>query len=58
MTKPKPEKDKWKMAEQLVDYVYKRQNINKEKCQTKKLKLVGSKNLDKDYLLVRYLYFP
>ena len=39
-----------KMAEQLVDHVYKVQNKEKQKCITKKLKLVGSKNLDKKYL--------
>jgi len=39
-----------KMAEQLVDYVYKNTDIKKQKCITKKLKLVGSKNLDKNYI--------
>lgn len=39
-----------KMAQQLVDYVYKSKNIKKPKCKTKKLKLVGSKNLDKNFV--------
>jgi glycerol-3-phosphate dehydrogenase len=38
-----------KMAEQLVDYVYNTRNIPKQKCTTKKLKLIGSKNLNKEY---------
>lgn len=39
-----------KMAEQLVDYVYKQKNIKKIKCKTKKLKLVGSQKLNKNYI--------
>jgi len=39
-----------KMAEHLVDYVYKSKNLKKEKCITKKLKLVGSQNLDESYV--------
>ena len=39
-----------KMAEQLVDYVYKTRKNKKKKCITKKLKLVGSKNFDKNYI--------
>ncbi|WP_072681154.1 glycerol-3-phosphate dehydrogenase/oxidase [Arcobacter sp. LA11] len=39
-----------KMAEQLVDFVYKSQNMKKEKCRTKKLKLIGSKKLDVNYV--------
>ena len=35
-----------KMAEQLVDHVIKVQKEDKKECITKKLKLVGSKNLD------------
>lgn len=38
-----------KMAEQLVDYVNKSRNLKKDKCKTKHLKLVGSRNLDKSY---------
>ncbi len=39
-----------KMAEQLVDHVLKVQKKDKKDCITKKLKLVGSKNLDKNYI--------
>ena len=39
-----------KMAQQLVDYVYKTRDIEKQKCITKKLKLVGSQNLNKNYI--------
>ncbi len=39
-----------KMAEQLVDFVYKTQNKNKEKCKTKKMKLIGSKKLNLEYI--------
>ncbi|PLY07013.1 MAG: glycerol-3-phosphate dehydrogenase [Arcobacter sp.] len=39
-----------KMAEQLVDHIYKVENKEKEKCITKKLKLVGSKNLDTNFI--------
>lgn len=39
-----------KMSEQVVDYVYKTQNKKKQKCKTKKLKLIGSENLDVNYV--------
>ncbi len=39
-----------KMAEELVDYVYKIRNIKKQKCKTKKLKLVGSQKLNRSYI--------
>jgi len=39
-----------KMAEQLVDFVYKTENKTKDKCKTKKLKLVGSKKLNLNYV--------
>lgn len=38
-----------KMAEHLVDYIYKNRNLKKGKCVTKKMKLVGSENLNKEY---------
>lgn len=38
-----------KMAEQLVDYVFENRESKKIKCITKKLKLIGSKNLNKNY---------
>lgn len=42
-----------KMAEQLVDFVYKTQDKKKEKCKTKKLKLIGSKNLNREYISIK-----
>lgn len=39
-----------KMSEQVVDHVLKVQKQNKKECITKKLKLVGSKNLNKDFI--------
>jgi len=39
-----------KMAEQVVDYVYKKNNKDKVKSKTKKLKLVGSENLNNSFI--------
>lgn len=39
-----------KMAEQLVDFVYEVQDKKKGKCKTKKMKLIGSKNLNLEYV--------
>lgn len=39
-----------KMGQQVVDYVYTSQNKEKAKCKTKKMKLIGSKNLDKNFV--------
>jgi len=40
-----------KMAEEAVDYVINSFNLENEKCVTKKLKLVGSKNYNKDLII-------
>jgi len=37
-----------KMAEETIDYVIDKFELDTKKCQTKKLKLVGSENLDKN----------